>query len=70
MERVIKAVKDSLWFRRTEWGRFYIHSWIFTLFNTYTSSFCTMASLIVTSRQFFGEPILCDAGPVGLKYSI
>ena len=67
MNRVVWAVKDAIWFRQTEWGRVYIHSWVFTLFNTFTSAFCTMSAFMVSSRQFFGDPIICDSGPVCRK---
>ena len=45
MNRVIWAVKDAIWFRQTEWGRLYIHNWVFDLFGTVTSGFCTGKSL-------------------------
>ena len=64
MNRVIWAVKDAIWFRQTEWGRIYIHNWVFSLFSTVTSGFCTMSAFMVSSRQFFGDPIICDSGPV------
>ena len=64
MNRVIWAVKDAIWFRQTEWGRLYIHNWVFSLFGTMTSGFCTMSAFMVSSRQFFGDPIICDSGPV------
>ena len=68
MERIpdvgglFEAFKNTLWFKTTTWGRLYIHSWVFSMFNSMTSSFCTLSAFLVSSRQFFGEPILCDSG--------
>ena len=60
MNRVIWAVKDAIWFRQTEWGRLYIHNWVFDLFGTVTSGFCTGKSLseaLLFSE--FGKNMLC-----------
>ena len=70
MNRIIWAVKDAIWFRQTEWGRLYIHNWVFSLFGTVTSGFCTMSAFMVSSRQFYGDPIICDSGPVCLALKL
>ena len=70
MNRIIWAVKDAIWFRQTEWGRLYIHNWVFDLFGTVTSGFCTMSAFMVSSRQFYGDPIICDSGPVCLALKL
>ena len=62
---VFEAFKNTLWFKTTTWGRMYVHSWVFNTFNSITSSFCTLTAFMCASRQFFGEPILCDPGGVG-----
>ena len=62
---VFEAFKNTLWFKTTTWGRIYVHSWVFNTFNSITSSFCTLTAFMCASRQFFGEPILCDPGGVG-----
>lgn len=41
-----------------------IDSWIFQLMNKVTPAIMTIASIVVSARQFFGEPIRCDAGLV------
>ena len=70
MNRVIWALKDAIWFRQTEWGRIYIHNWVFDLFGTVTSGFCTLSAFMVSSRQHFGDPIICDSGPVCLALKL
>ena len=70
MNRVIWALKDAIWFRQTEWGRLYIHNWVFDLFGTVTSGFCTLSAFMVSSRQFYGDPIICDSGPVCLALKL
>ena len=41
-----------------------IDSWTFKLFNKATTGLLVLGSIAVTARQFFGEPIRCDAGKV------
>ena len=66
MSGLFHAFKNTLWFKTTTWGRLYIHSWVFSMYNSLTSSYCTCMSFLVASRQFFGEPILCDDGHSGV----
>jgi len=39
-----------------------IDNWVFKLFYKVTTTILVFSSILVTSRQFFGEPIQCDAG--------
>ena len=39
-----------------------IDNWCFKLFYKITTSVLILSSVLVTARQFFGEPIQCDAG--------
>lgn len=41
-----------------------IDSWSFQMFNIYSTAIFMFCSIVVTARQFFGEPIRCDAGSV------
>ena len=41
-----------------------IDNWCFKLFYKVTTSLLVICSVLVTFRQFFGEPIQCDAGSV------
>ncbi len=41
-----------------------IDSWSFKLFNTVTTPLLICCSIAVSARQFFGEPVRCDAGSV------
>ena len=66
MSGLFHAFKNTLWFKTTTWGRLYIHSWVFSMYNSLTSSYCTCMSFLVASRQFFGKPILCDDGHSGV----
>ena len=42
-----------------------IDNWGFKLFYKITTSLLLLSSVLVTVRQFFGEPIQCDGGSVG-----
>ena len=66
MSGLFHAFKNTLWFKTTTWGRLYIHSWVFSMYNSLTSSYCTCMSFLVASRQFFGDPIICDDGHAGV----
>ena len=44
-----------------------IDNWCFKLFYKITTSLLLLSSVLVTARQFFGEPIQCDAGSVSRK---
>ena len=37
-------------------------SWTFSVFSKVTASLLILSSVIVTARQFFGQPITCDPG--------
>ena len=39
-----------------------IDNWSFKLFYKITTSILVLSSVLVTARQFFGDPIKCDAG--------
>jgi len=39
-----------------------IDNWVFKLFYKWSTSFLIIASISITSKQFFGEPIECDGG--------
>ena len=41
-----------------------IDNWGFKLFYKFTTTILVFCSILVTARQFFGEPIQCDAGAV------
>ena len=56
----LEFTKHFSWAKDTEC----IDSWIFKLMNKLTPGMLTIASIIVSARQFFGEPIRCDAGAV------
>ena len=61
MAALLTAFKDALFFKDE---KLVIDSWVFQMFNTVTSPAMVLASVIVSSRQFFGEPIKCDPGTV------
>jgi len=42
-----------------------IDNWGFKLFYKWTTTLCVFSSVLVSGRQFFGEPIKCDAGAAG-----
>ena len=44
-----------------------IDNWTFKFFYKATVLLVVLCSVVVTSRQFFGEPISCDAGQVSHK---
>ena len=41
-----------------------IDNWGFQLFYKFSTTILVFCSILVTARQFFGEPIQCDAGSV------
>ena len=47
MSGLFHAFKNTLWFKTTTWGRLYIHSWVFSMYNSLTSSYCTCISFLV-----------------------
>ena len=55
---VLEFTKQFSWAKDTEC----IDSWIFQLMSKVTPGLLTIASIIVSAKQFFGEPIRCDAG--------
>jgi hypothetical protein len=65
MAAIVAGFKEALWFGEAK-KTVCIDSWTFKLFNKVTSGLLVLGSVIVTSRQFFGEPIRCDAGAVRL----
>ena len=62
MAAILGSLKDALWFTHKKAPC--IDSWTFQIFNKVTSSLLVLGSVIVVARQFFGEPIRCDAGTV------
>ena len=44
-----------------------IDNWWFKLFYKVTTVLLLLSTALVTVRQFFGEPIQCDAGSVSRK---
>ena len=46
-----------------------IDNWGFKLFYRFTTTILVFCSILVTARQFFGEPIQCDAGSVSCSLS-
>ena len=67
MAQLVAVFKESLWFSSDHKSAI-IDSWSFKAFNTVSSSIFVLCSIIVSSRQFFGEPLRCDAGEVSSKY--
>ena len=39
MSGLFHAFKNTLWFKTTTWGRLYIHSWVFSMYNRYPKNF-------------------------------
>ena len=66
MAAILGSLKDALWFTHKKAPC--IDSWTFQIFNKVTSSLLVLGSVIVVARQFFGEPIRCDAGTVSSNY--
>ena len=62
MAAIIAGFKEALWFERKK--TIVIDSWTFQAFNKVTAGLLVMGSVMVVARQFFGEPIRCDAGTV------
>ena len=67
MAAILSSLKDALWFAHNKAPC--IDSWTFQIYNRVTTSLLAICSVVVVARQFFGEPIRCDAGEVS-KYSI
>ena len=62
MAAIIAAFREALWFHDKKAPC--IDSWTFILFNKVTAGLFVLGSVMVSGRQFFGEPIRCDAGAV------
>ena len=62
MAEILGGIKNALWFTHKKAPC--IDSWTFQIFNKVTSSLLVLGSIVVVARQFFGEPIRCDAGTV------
>jgi len=58
---LVSMFKDALVFRNRELS---IDSWTFKTFTKVTPVMMAVGSALVSARQFFGEPIKCDAGKV------
>ena len=58
---VSKATSSFLGLKQTS-----IDNWGFKLFYRFTTPILLFSSILVTARQFFGEPIQCDAASVRL----
>ncbi len=41
-----------------------VDNWTFKCFYKLTTTVCVACSVAATARQFFGAPIICDAGTV------
>ncbi len=41
-----------------------VDNWTFKCFYKVTTTVCVASSVAATARQFFGQPIHCDAGSV------
>ncbi len=41
-----------------------VDNWTFKCFYKITTTICLACSVAATARQFFGSPIICDAGKV------
>ena len=62
MADLIGLIRKALWF--TEEDSLTIDSKVFQLYNKVTIIVFIASSVLVTTRQFFGHPISCDAGYV------
>ena len=58
MAELIVMFKDALSFGDTR--SIVIDSWEFKTSSQFTPALLVLASMIVTARQFFGQPIRCD----------
>lgn len=65
MAQLIGMFKDALLFKKDK--TLTVDSWTFALFNRVTTPFLVACSVAVSARQFFGEPVRCDAGKVSGK---
>ncbi len=61
MAQLLSMFKDALLFKESAPS---IDSWTFKLFNKVTTPMMLLASVAVSARQFFGEPVQCDPGEV------
>ncbi|TRY78244.1 hypothetical protein TCAL_06744 [Tigriopus californicus] len=62
MDPLLSAVKSAFTFQGQ--SKTCIDSWTFQLFNLVSSPLFFIGSIVVSCRQFFGEPIRCDPGGV------
>lgn len=60
MDPLLSAVKSAFTFQGQ--SKTCIDSWTFQLFNVISSPMFFIGSIVVSCRQFFGEPIRCDPG--------
>ena len=65
MDAFLNAVKGVAFLGQASEG-IVVDSAAFALFNKVTSPLFIAFSVIVSTRQFFGEPIVCDAGTSGV----
>ena len=63
MAQLITMFREALIFKGHH-GKTYVDDWVFQLFNKVTPSLYVLCSIMAAARQFFGEPIKCDAGAV------
>ena len=49
-------------------GTISVDNWTFKMYYKLTIVVVIVMTTMVTSRQFFGHPIYCDAGAVSVKY--
>ena len=62
MAQLLVMLKDALSF--TNKKTIVIDSWEFKTSSQFTPALLVLGSMMVTTRQFFGEPIKCDSGSV------
>ena len=65
MAELLGIFRDNPLFKRKD-KNICIDSLTFRLLNKVTTSILVICSIAVTARQFFGDPISCDAGKVSL----
>ena len=62
MAELLLMLKDVVWFSHN--NRIVIDSSEFKISSQFTPGLLVLGSMIVTTRQFFGQPIKCDSGAV------
>ena len=62
MAQLLVMLKDALSINNKK--TIVIDSWEFKTSSQFTPALLVLGSMIVTTRQFFGEPIQCDSGSV------